>query len=326
MFGKDKSSSKKRMRIFFVTDIHGSDICFRKLCNSLDFYKVDELILGGDMTGKMVVPIVPSKAGRYESTFTGRQVELDGEQELKNFIKLVKDMGFYPKVMSKDEFTAIAASPEAQNKVFRQLISERLHDWSDYAASKLKGRGVKIYCAPGNDDETFVDEILEQSGIFELAEGRHLVLADGREMITCAWSNPTPWQTPRECSEKELESRLVSIVGQVKDFSTAIFNFHAPPYNSKLDECPALDKDLKVISQAGQPVFAPVGSTSVRKLIETNQPLLGLHGHIHEGKGTYTLGRTLCVNPGSCYNEGVLQGCILTLEGSKVINVQFTSG
>src|SRR4030067_3798972 len=108
MFGKDKSSSKKKTRIFFVTDIHGSDICFRKLCNSLDFYKVDDLILGGDMTGKMVVPIVPVQVGRYESTFTGRKVGLDGEQEIKNFIKLVKDMGFYPRIMSQDEFNAIA--------------------------------------------------------------------------------------------------------------------------------------------------------------------------------------------------------------------------
>jgi len=326
MFGKDKSSGKKRMRIFAVTDIHGSDVCFRKLCNSLDFYKVDELILGGDVTGKMVVPIVTRQDGKWESTFTGKQVLLEGEEERKRFIKLVKDMGFYPKVMSQDEFTTIAASPEEQTKVFRQLISERLYEWADYASNKLKDRGVKIYCAPGNDDETFIDEILEQSGAFEMAEGKRLVLADGREMITCAWSNPTPWQTPRECSEEELESRLTSIVAQVQDFSTAIFNLHAPPYNSKLDECPALDKDLKVISQAGQPVFAPVGSTSVRRLIENYQPLLGLHGHIHEGKGTYTLGRTLCVNPGSCYTEGVLQGCILTLEGTKVTNVQFTSG
>ena len=72
--------------------------------------------------------------------------------------------------------------------------------------------------------------------------------------------------------------------------------------------------------------MAPVGATSVRKAIEEYQPLLGLHGHIHESRGVARLGRTICINPGSRYNEGILQGVIIDLEGNCVRNYQLTAG
>lgn len=325
LFGR-KSKAGKQLRIFDVTDIHGSNVCFRKLCGALDFYKVDVLILGGDTTGKMVVPIIAQQNNRYRSTFSGKEFILESEEEIKKFVERMRDMGFYPRKMSPDEFDAISESPEEQERIFHDMMAERWHEWIDYAAGKFKGRDVRIYCAPGNDDEEFIDKIIEESGIFELIESRLVILPDEREMITSAWSNPTPWDTPRECSEEELEKKLEPLVKQIQNVETAVFNFHAPPYNSKIDECSELDEDLKAVSRAGQPVMKPVGSTTVRKLIEIYQPLLGIHGHIHEGKGTYTIGRTLCINPGSYYTEGVLQGVIITLEADKVVNLHFTTG
>ena len=325
-FLKGKSKRDKQIRIFNATDIHGSDICFRKFCNALDFYKVDMLILGGDWTSKMVVPIIPQQTSRYCTMFSKKEIVLDGEDEMKKFAKKMGDMGFYPKLMSQDEFDAIQASPEEQTKVFRELMIDRVYKWGEYATEKLKGRDTKIYCAPGNDDELFIDQIIEEVEAFELVEDKRIILADGREMITCAWSNPTPWQTPRECSEDELYQRLEPLAKEIQNLEMAIFNLHAPPYNTRLDECPDLDEELKPKTSAGQTVFKPVGSTSVRKIIETFQPLFSFHGHIHEGKGTHTIGRTTCINPGSQYNEGVLQGVVVTLESEKVVDIHFTTG
>lgn len=316
----------KRTRIFYATDIHGSEVCFRKFCGALDFYRADYMILGGDMTGKMVVPIVRQGAGRFRSEFSGREAMLDGEDEVVRFTKQLKDMGFYPRVMSQDEFAAAAASKEEQTRIFHELIAERLYEWSEYAAKKLQGRDIKIYCAPGNDDDFFVDEILRESEIFELVEGQKVTLPDGREMITTGWANPTPWQTERECPEAELEEKLLALISQVTNLETAIFNIHPPPYNTKLDECPALDEEMRPISNMGQPVLKPVGSASVRKVLEQFQPLVGLHGHIHEGRGSFRLGRTTCINPGSDYSEGALRGCLLSLEPDRVVDLTFTTG
>jgi hypothetical protein len=72
--------------------------------------------------------------------------------------------------------------------------------------------------------------------------------------------------------------------------------------------------------------MAQVGSTAVAEMIEKYQPLLGLHGHIHEATGKRQIGRTLCVNPGSNYTEGILNGFILTLDDKKIKGAIFTSG
>ena len=74
------------------------------------------------------------------------------------------------------------------------------------------------------------------------------------------------------------------------------------------------------------PILTSVGSTAVRSAIEKFQPLLGLHGHIHESKGSIKIGRTLCVNPGSEYSEGVLKGVMMNLDEKGVRSFQFTSG
>jgi len=105
---------------------------------------------------------------------------------------------------------------------------------------------------------------------------------------------------------------------------SAIFNIHVPPYKSGLDEAPELDKDLRPVL-AGQSL-KPVGSTALRKAIEEAKPLLGLHGHIHEGRGATRIGKTLCINPGSMYEQGTLLGAIVALGKNKIENYVLTSG
>jgi Icc-related predicted phosphoesterase len=114
----------------------------------------------------------------------------------------------------------------------------------------------------------------------------------------------------------------------VKDYDHCIFNFHVPPLDSTLDSCPKLDWNTDPptpIVSGGQIVFAGAGSQAVRKAIEKYQPMLGLHGHIHEAQGIIKIGKTTCINPGSEYGEGILRGCLVTFADGVVEGFQMTS-
>jgi Icc-related predicted phosphoesterase len=328
LFGKKKSGGGNggRTKIFFCTDVHGSTVCFKKFINASGFYGADILILGGDITGKMVVPIARQADGSYLTSFAGDDLRFSGEDEVRAFVKRTTNMGFYPKVMDEDEFLTIRASQEAQDELFRELIRARLEEWVDYAGSKLNGSGVRAFAAPGNDDLFEVDEILEQSERIELLEMRVHRITDEHEIVTSGWSNQTPWNTEREATEEELAVRIGGMLDQVQDMERCIFNLHVPPFNSKIDICAKLDPEMRVVYSMGNPVMAPAGSTAVREAVERHQPMLGLHGHIHEGRGEAQIGRTLCLNPGSVYSEGILNGALITLQDGRVRDHQFTQG
>jgi Icc-related predicted phosphoesterase len=324
--GRKKRSSTQGTRVFFCTDLHGSDVCFKKFVNAADFYGTEILIMGGDVTGKMVVPIAEQSSGTYLTSFAGKDLEFTSTDEVTAFKKQLGNMGFYPATMDEEEFRAIKASQNEQDRLFKELIRRRLEQWLEYVADKLSGTGVRVFAAPGNDDFFDVDELLEASDTIELLEMKVHRLTDEHEIITSGWTNPTPWNTERECSEEELAIRLESMFGQVEDMERCIFNIHVPPNNSNIDICPKLDADMKVVYDMGNPVMAAAGSVAVREAIERLQPLVGLHGHIHEGRGETKIGRTLCLNPGSVYSEGLLNGLLLTLAEGDVKDYQFTQG
>ena len=98
-----------------------------------------------------------------------------------------------------------------------------------------------------------------------------------------------------------------------------------PPYGSGLDTAAELDEDLSVVMSGSKPKLIPVGSTAVRELIERYQPLLGLHGHVHERAGATRIGRTLCINPGSDYHTGRISGCLVQLRADRITH-QFVTG
>ena len=322
MFRKRDSSGE--LAIFFATDLHGSNVCFKKFVNAGKFYGASVLILGGDVTGKMMVPIARQKDGSYLASSAGKELRLEGE-EAAALEQQVSDMGFYPKVMSEEEFQELRDDPEGQEALFHELIRKRLEEWIEYARPRLAEQGVKCYAAPGNDDAFFIDELLADSGAIELLEGR-VVNVDGVEMLTTGWSNETPWKTERETSESELRAMIMEMIDRLERPENAIFNIHVPPHATALDQCPKLDEDLRPVSSGGNPVMTSAGSTAVRELIEAYQPLLGLHGHIHEGRGIARIDRTVCVNPGSNYSEGVLNGSLIRLKQGEVRDVHLTQG
>ena len=311
-------------KLFFATDIHGSDICWSKFLNAGKFYGVDVLILGGDMTGKAVVPFIHQGGNNYKVTLLEQEFPITNEDELMDMKKRVRSRGYYPYLTTPDEIAELEKSPERVHQIFLQEVLKVVQQWMDLADKKLDGTDMKVYCSPGNDDMDEVDEIVRSSRRVLLVEGQVTPLDSHHEMIASGWSNRTPWDTHREEDEEQLKARYEAMISQLKDPRNAIFNIHVPPYKSGLDEAPELDKNLRPVL-AGQSL-KPVGSTALREVIEKNQPLLGLHGHIHEGRGATRIGKTLCINPGSMYEQGALLGAIVTLGKNKIENYVLTTG
>lgn len=305
------------MRLFFATDIHGSEICWKKFLNAGAFYKADVLVLGGDMTGKALVPIVTLPNGTFRVTLLQQEFVLHSEAEARDMERRVASRGYYPVRCTPDELAELSADHRRLEALFRQQMLTTLERWMALAAERLHGTGIRCFACPGNDDEAEVDEVIRASAVVELAEGRAVELGDGFRMISSGWSNLTPWRTYREASEDDLRARIEAMITPDLEMSRAVFNLHCPPYGSNLDDAAELDAQLN-IKDAGRSLV-PVGSTAVRDAILTHQPLLSLHGHIHEAKGTARLGRTLAINPGSLYEQGVLQGALIELDRRKGI-------
>jgi uncharacterized protein len=301
-------------KIFFATDLHGSEMCWRKFLNAAKFYDADVLICGGDMTGKAIVPIVREN-GHFTFTLAGVEQAVGAEQ-VGEIEAQIRRKGYYPLQMSVERLHELDQDEKMRAETFQQVMLEGVDRWMGMAAEKLRGTGVRCFVCPGNDDEMGVDDVIRRSDLVELGEGR-MVEIDGFTMISTGWSNHTPWNTHREETEEQLGERIETMAKQVSDPSHAIFNLHCPPYKSGLDEAPAIDADLRLLH--GGRALRPVGSTAVREAIEKHQPLLSLHGHIHESKGAIKIGKTLSINPGSSYEEGMLMGAIIQLDPTKGI-------
>lgn len=300
-------------KIFFATDVHGSEVCWRKFLNAGEHYEAEILVLGGDMTGKAMIPLVGSN-GTYEANFADRRYEASGEEEVRKLERNISDRGYYPVRVDPEEAAALGEDESRVNELFQEQMLSTVARWMEIADEKLGGTGRRCIVCPGNDDVLEVDELIREAKVVELGEQR-VIEEEGFPIASMGWTNATPWNTHREESEEELRQRIDKMVSGLEDFERAIFNFHVPPYGSGLDEAPALDDELRP-KQGGRAV-EPVGSTAVRDAIREYQPLLSLHGHVHESRAAVRMGRCLAVNPGSAYDEGVLQGALIDLNAKK---------
>jgi Icc-related predicted phosphoesterase len=311
-------------RLFFATDIHGSEICWKKFIAAGKFYDVEVLILGGDMSGKAIVPIVHLGSDRHRAVLLEHESALRGEDEVAEMERRIRSRGYYPYRTTPEEIAELGADPHRLEQLFTDEVLRTAERWLAYADEKLDGTGIRCYVAPGNDDLFQLDDMIRSARHVQLAEGRVVPLDDHHELISSGWTNATPWHTYREESEDKLRSRFDAMIAQLHNPRRSVFNLHAPPYGSTLDDAPELTKDLRP-KRAGNCVV-PVGSRAVRAVIEEQQPLLALCGHIHEAKGTVRIGRTLCINPGSVYEQGRLLGAVVTLGPTKVQNYVLTTG
>ena len=319
-----RRKKETQTRILFATDMHGSEGVWRKFLNCSAMLKVNVAICGGDLTGKMIVPVVERKDGKYAYYHMGKTHLIDSTG-VEKAIKDIRGIGYYPYSTNESEYEEMTKNPKKVDEVFHEVMTSTMKKWLDLIPEKVTSE-TRIVVCPGNDDRSPVDDIVNSHKDVINGEGKVIEIDDSHEMISCGWVNPSPWKTTREEEDDKLEERLERYISQVKNMESAIFNFHAPPYQTKLDEAPLLDKNLNPIIQGGSVVMVPVGSKAVKKMIEKYQPFLGLHGHIHEASGSMKIGKTYCVNPGSEYAEGILRAFLIEFKGDKISKLQRIEG
>jgi uncharacterized protein len=310
----------KPFRLYVCSDIHASERAWRKLLNATrsNVYKVDAVLIAGDLTGKALVPVVEDPAGRWTATLMGTQRVARSETELAELERSIADIGFYAVRVSPAEKAAMEADPALVSRHFHEQINGRVRDWMSLAAERLEGSGVPLYLMPGNDDDFSIDEVLEGSTYAQNVNERVVELSPWHQLVSMGWSSPTPWSTPRELPEEEFLDRLSGLMAGTRDPRKTVMMTHVPPYDSGLDTAPLLSPTLQPTVTAGDLIRGPVGSTGVRKAIESFRPVLGVHGHIHESGGERRIGDTLSVNAGSEANHGILRGYLIDLTADGV--------
>jgi Icc-related predicted phosphoesterase len=330
-FWKKGRSGGEPTRIFYACDIHGSEPTYRKFLNAAKFYGVDALVFGGDLMGKLLIPIVREADGTYRARLQGQNHHIRGDEEMERFKRTLQTLGFYWQEMDPDEYRTYEGQQDRIDTLFDVLAKERLADWVALAEERLEGTGVRAYLCGGNDDTDEVLTALDEAPRDRVvnAENRVVPIDDEHVLVTVGNSTPTPWQTPRERTEPEIADVIEKVVAEVPDPSRAVFNFHCPPLDSSLDTCLKLDASVwppTPVIENRQPVYYGAGSQAVTDALRRYQPTVGLHGHIHESRGMNRYGRTPAFNPGSEYGEGVLRGLIVAIRGGEVVGQQFTSG
>ena len=312
-------------RLFYAGDVHGSRLCWRKFVNAAAHYPADVLVMGGDLTGKALVPIVREGDGSYSARVVGEKRSARTAEELDQMQQAISTNGMYPLIVEREEAQLLRDDRRYRDAAFEQALLDELRLWIELADERLAGSETRAYVIPGNDDPWSVDEVL--------ADGEWVIACDERieqvgphELLSFGYSNRTPWQTPRELDDEEIYTRVKRLADQLEAPERAIFNIHVPPWESSLDTAFEVDEELRYVTKGGRPHEVPTGSRAVRRLIEETQPLLSLHGHIHESKGVTKLGRTVAINPGSDYGSGHLDGCLVHLTPERVVSHHLVSG
>jgi uncharacterized protein len=312
------------VRFYYASDIHGSERCWRKFLNAGAFYKVDALIMGGDIVGKAIVPIEEEPGGGFRTTMDDRPVELGSEEEVADFETRVRSRGLYPQRMSAEELLRLRDDPAARERLFEDVVRRELRRWVAIAEEKA-APGVEVYVMAGNDDPFFVDDELRSSAALRFCDAEVLDLG-GYQLLSLSYANRTPWDSPRELDENDLFERVRGLARRLRDPRQSIFNLHVPPYDTGLDSAARLDETLQPVTQMGAVELIPVGSTAVRRAIEEFQPLVSVHGHIHESRAEAMVGETLAINPGSDYATGHIHGALVELRKGRVRTHQLVSG
>ncbi|MGN6216405.1 MAG: metallophosphoesterase family protein [Solirubrobacterales bacterium] len=312
-------------RLFYAGDVHGSRVCWKKFVNAAAHYPADVLVMGGDLTGKGLVPIVREGDGSYSARVIGEQRVARTAEELDQIQRAISTNGMYPLIVEPEEARRLAEDAAWREEALERALLDELRLWVELADERLAGTDVRAYVIPGNDDPWSIDEVLA-GGTAVVPCDESVQQVGEHELVSFGYSNRTPWKTPRELDEEEIYERLRRLVDRLETPRRAIFNIHVPPYESSLDTAYEVNEDLEYVTKGGRPHEVPTGSVAVRQIIEETQPLLSLHGHIHESKGVTRIGRTVAINPGSDYGSGHLDGCLVHLAPDRVVNQYLVSG
>src|ERR1700730_16023162 len=224
-----KGAKKARaLRVFFATDVHGSERCFRKFLAAAKVYEADVLLLGGDVAGKGLVPVYAAN-GSLTAVVRGESVTLPAAEE-ERLNDDINRLGFYPVRMESDEAARMGEDPAALDQLFRERIVAQVQRWCELADERLDP-SVRCIITPGNDDPLEIDAVLRAAGRVECPE-RELCEVGPVVLASLGDVTPTPWNTEREFSEEQLGGRIASMMDAVPEGKPTIVNFHCPPFGS----------------------------------------------------------------------------------------------
>ncbi len=316
---------KQLTRILFISDVHGSTPVFTKALGAAAAYKAQILVHGGDIVGKYITPFF-HEDGSIHVEIMGSNRVLTGDAQVHEAEAEISRIGSYAYHTTRDQWKELRAKPEAMGDVFFKLAEARLASWVRLAEEKLKPLGIQLFLNIGNDDFQDLGKTIEASSYVVYPNNKVLHLDNDHELLSLGNTNITPWRCEGDLEEPDLQRMLDALAAKVQDPERAVFNLHCPPVDSKMDVAPLLDAQLRpVYLPGGEPQMVHVGCKAVRTLIQRVQPMVGLHGHIHESRGYEKIGRTMCFNPGSEYTIGMLSSLLLNLSRDKVESFMFLS-
>jgi uncharacterized protein len=325
LFRRADRPSARTIRLLQAADFHGSNAAFRKFLGAVRQHGAEHAIVTGDLTGKAIVPIIRD-GSRYEAWLFGNREVMETEAELERFRAKVGDVGMYDHVCDAEEAHALDADPERLHALFVEKMNARLEDWLTFAAEFLSPLGVPMWVIPGNDDDLSVDSVLASAEYVRNVDHQVIELDEHHELVSLGDTSMTPWECPRDYPESHMVPTVKGLFEQVRNPAGAIVNMHCPPRDTSIDQAPSLNDRLEIEFEGGQVIMTSAGSGAIRTGLETLQPLISLHGHIHEARGTHRIGRTLCLNPGSEYAEGIMKAAIINLEPTRVKGYLLISG
>src|SRR3954471_5939486 len=195
------------IRLFYAGDVHGSRVCWKKFVNAAAHYPADALVMGGDLTGKALVPILRAGDGSYGARVVGEQRIARTAEELDQMQQAISSNGMYPLIVDEDEARRLGEDPARREEAFEKALLDELRLWVELADERLSGTDTRVYVIPGNDDPWAIDEVLAGGSAVVPCDER-LEMVGPHEMVSLGYSNRTPWETPRELDEEEIYVRL----------------------------------------------------------------------------------------------------------------------
>lgn len=311
-------------KIFFATDLHGSEPCFKKFLRAGTFYGADILFLGGDYGAKELVLFSNSEKGVDTFSGSGQHQHFASTDDFDRYVLWCKASGRLMKRVDASVLQHIA--PASYHDLFDRTLNDTFATWAEMARDAFRRDGIPIYVIPGNDDSPRTDHYFTSEPFVFMHRRTAELRASLITLLGWGGSNPTPWHTPREYPEHQIRSELEQALKLRSHAGPMVLLAHPPPFGCGLDLVPEITKTLSYRLSFGSSAMVPIGSSAVREFVEEHQPLIGLFGHVHEGRGYHMIGQTLCINPGSAFHTGRLLGCILSITDGRVDDFQLTDG
>lgn len=248
---------------FFVTDLHGSRFRFEKLVTAIVEERPEAVFLGGDL---LPLACDPDFIREYLAPAFKRTCTTLGEDYPRVFVILGNDD---PRNVENDFIAG------ASGGIWHYLHQRkyRLMEFSIYGLGYVPPTPFRL-----KDWERYDVSRYVPPGCLSPEEGFRTVPIEESEI---------KWGT--------IEKELLSLVGD-DILGGAVFLFHSPPADTALDRAALDGKRHEHV-----PLDVHVGSIAIRRFIEQRQPLLTLHGHVHEaarltGEWKIQIGRTVCIN------------------------------